>query len=105
MKKLKNRIKEYIFQALGRLWPQMQVSLRYRLTHGRWIDWKHPRDIDEKIQWLKFYGDTSQWPRLADKYAVREYVKEKGLEDILVPLIGKWDKAEDIPWMRFPTSL
>ena len=104
MKKLKNRIKEYIFQALGRLWPQMQVSLRYRLTHGRWIDWKHPRDIDEKIQWLKFYGDTSQWPRLADKYAVREYVKEKGLEDILVPLIGKWDKAEDIPWDALPNQ-
>ena len=65
---------------------------------------EHPRDIDEKIQWLKFYGDTSQWPRLADKYAVREYVKEKGLEDILVPLIGKWDKAEDIPWDALPNQ-
>ena len=104
MKKLKSCFKEFIFHVLGCCWPRMQVSLRYRLTHGKWIDWKHPRDIDEKIQWLKFYGDTSQWPRLADKYAVREYVKEKGLEDILVPLIGKWDKAEDIPWDALPNQ-
>ena len=104
MKKLKSCFKEFIFHVLGCCWPRMQVSLRYRLTHGKWIDWKNPRDIDEKIQWLKFYGDTSQWPRLADKYAVREYVKEKGLEDILVPLIGKWDKAEDIPWESLPNQ-
>lgn len=104
MKKLKSCFKEFIFHVLGCCWPRMQVSLRYRLTHGKWIDWKHPRDIDEKIQWLKFYGDTSQWPRLADKYAVREYVKEKGLGDILVPLIGKWDKAEDIPWESLPNQ-
>ena len=51
---------------------------------------------------MKFNGDTSQWPRLADKYAVRDYIKEKGLEDMLVPLIGKWDKAEDIPWESLP---
>ena len=38
----------------------------------------------------------------ADKYKVREYVKKKGLGDILVPLIGHWDKPEDIDWDSLP---
>lgn len=98
----KTIIKKAVFWVLGRLWPRMQVTLHFRLHKGRWMDWKHPRDINEKIQWLKFYSDTSQWPRLADKYAVRGYVEEKGLKDILIPLLGKWDKAEDIDWSTLP---
>ena len=41
--------------------------------------------MNEKIHWLKLNTDTSEWSRLADKYLVREYVKEKGLGDILIP--------------------
>lgn len=26
--------------------------------------------------------------------------KEKGLEDILVPLIGDWDKPKDVDWEK-----
>lgn len=90
--------------VLGKFSPKMLVNLHYWRCNRRWIDWKHPKSIDEKIQWMKFYGDTSQWSRLADKYAVREYVREKGLEHILVPLLGKWDKAEDIDWATLPNQ-
>ncbi len=45
-------------------------------------------DLNEKINWLAFNTDTSNWTRLADKYLVREYVKSKGLEHILTKLYG-----------------
>lgn len=90
--------------VLGKFSPKMLVNLLYWRDNRRWIDWKNPKSIDEKIQWLKFYGDTSQWPQLADKYAVRDYVCEKRLEHILVPLLGKWDKAEDIDWDVLPNQ-
>ena len=35
---------------------------------------------------------------------MREYVKGKGMEDILVPLLGKWEHAEDIDWEQLPDS-
>lgn len=89
---------------LGHCSPKLLVNLLYWRTNRQWIDWKNPRSIDEKIQWLKFYGDSSQWSRLADKYAVREYVKEKGLEEILVPLLGHWEKAEEIDWNALPNQ-
>ena len=87
---------------LGQHFPKKLANMRYRQAHGTDIDWEHPKNIDEKIHWIEFYGDTSEWPRLADKYAVRSYVEEKGLGDILVPLIGKWDRVEDIDWDALP---
>lgn len=89
---------------LGKFAPRYLVSLLHWRVNRKWIDWKNPKTVDEKIQWLKFYGDSSQWSRLADKYAVREYVKEKGLEHILIPLYSKWENAEDINWNTLPNQ-
>ena len=69
---------------------------------GYKVDWEHPRDINEKIQWLLCYSDTSMWTRLSDKYRVRDYVKSKGFEDMLVPLLGVWDKPEEIDFESLP---
>jgi len=69
---------------------------------GKEIDWNNPKDINEKIQWLLCYGDTSKWSDLADKIKVRDYIKAKGYEDILVPLLGTWDKPEDIDYEGLP---
>ena len=87
---------------LGRFFPKKLSSIRYEECYGTDINWKHPKTIDEKINWLKYYSDTTQWSLLADKYRVREYVAGCGLKDILVPLYGKWDKAADIDWGALP---
>jgi hypothetical protein len=36
------------------------------------------------------------WSKLADKYAVRSYVAQKGYEDTLVKLYGAWESPEQI---------
>lgn len=84
------------------LTPIRVARLKFFYKLHRWPDFEHPRDLNEKINWLKFYGDTSQWPLLADKYRVREYVKDCGFEDCLVPLIGKWDTVDEIDWDKLP---
>lgn len=89
---------------LGKHFPKTLASMRYKNIYGKSIDWKHPKNIDEKINWLKFHSDTSSWSLLADKYRVRLAVADCGLEDILVPLYGKWDKAEDIDWESLPSQ-
>lgn len=89
---------------LGLHFPKKLSSMRYRQAYGTDINWEHPRTIDEKINWLKFNADTTQWSVLADKYRVRQYVADCGLEDILVPLYGKWDRAEDIDWDTLPAQ-
>ena len=86
------------------LYPKFVIDTIWKKQFGYSIDWKHPRDINEKIQWLICYGDTSQWPDLADKYKVRDYVIQKGYSELLPKLYGKWEKAEDIDFHLLPNK-
>lgn len=89
---------------LGRIAPKKLASLRYKRICGKKLDWKHPADINEKINWLKFNSDTSRWTELADKYRVRKYVEACGLGHMLIKLYGTWEKADDIDWAALPNK-
>lgn len=82
--------------------PKQYADILFERTFGRKIDWEHPRDLNEVINYLEFCTDTKEWSRLSDKILVRDYVKEKGLEDILVPLLGVWDDANNIDFDALP---
>lgn len=76
--------------------PRKLVEIRYRERLGTWPDLDRPQTLNEKILWLLLYGDTSQWPELADKYRVRDYVARCGLGHLLNELYGVWDSAEEL---------
>lgn len=95
-------IKTCIISLLLTHWPRPLVDYWWKKRFGYTIDWEHPRDINEKIWWLIVYSDTTEWTRLSDKIKVREYVKEKGLESILNPLLGIWDDAKKIDFDQLP---
>ena len=69
---------------------------------GRKLDLENPRTYNEKIQWMKLYDSTPLKTRLADKYLVREWVKEKIGEEYLVPLLGVWDSFDEIDFDALP---
>lgn len=91
-------------EIIAKISPKLLTSIEFRHAFGRKLNWKNPRDLNEKINWLKFNSDTSQWTRLADKYAVREYIEECGYSENLVKLYGKWDRVEDIEWNILPNQ-
>ena len=63
-----------------------------------------PATFNEKLQWLKlyYYPNNPLIVKCADKYSVREYVKEKGLYNLLTNLYGSWDNANQINWDSLP---
>lgn len=91
MKKVINSLRRF----LGRRFPLLSIRLNFLRKIGRLPNLKHPQDLNEKIQWLKLHGDMSVWAELADKYKVRDYVSGKGLDNILVPLLGKFNSVQD----------
>lgn len=99
---LKKSIKWQIRKFLIDHYPKLIIDHEWPHQFGRKIDWNNPRDINEKIQWLICYSDTSEWTLLADKYRVREFVRERGLDHLLVPIYGVWNKAEDIDYDSLP---
>ncbi len=84
--------------------PIQVARLKYFYKFHKWPNYENPQNLNEKINWIKFYGDTSQWADLTDKYKVRKYVEDKGLGHILVKLYGKWDSVEDIDWESLPNQ-
>lgn len=66
------------------------------------LDLRNPQSYNEKIQLLKLAGEDPLLTRLADKYAVRDWVAERIGAEYLVPLLGVWDRVEDIEFERLP---
>lgn len=91
-------------RTVGRISPIFITHLLYFKAFHKVLNLKKPHNLNEKIQWLKFYGDTSLWPILADKYKVREYVENKGYKDILVKLYGAWKDVESIDLSMLPNQ-
>lgn len=88
-----------------RIIPQkLAARILHRIKLGRWPDIDHPRDFNEKIMWLEFNTDTSEWSRLADKFEVREFVASRGLDHILVPLYGVWNSSSEIDLKSLPNQ-
>lgn len=79
-----------------------KILWKYFLRKGRIINLKNPRLFTEKIQWLKIYDCTPIKTRLADKIAVREWVKEKIGQKYLKKLYGIYEKYEDIDFSKLP---
>lgn len=66
------------------------------------LNLEHPKTFSEKTQWLKLNGGLEDVYPLVDKYAVREWVKEKIGEEYLIPLLGVWDNFDDIDFDALP---
>lgn len=79
-------------------------KLYYRIVLHKELNLKNPQTFNEKIQWMKLYYYPKNQLVIdgADKYEVRSYIKDKGYGDKLVPILGVWDKAEDIDWDNLP---
>ena len=74
----------------------------YKKVTGKKLNLQNPQTFNEKIQWLKLYDSTPIKTMLADKYLVREWVNEKIGEEYLIPLLGVWDKFDDIDFDKLP---
>lgn len=84
-------------------YPQ-ELKAWYKKQTGKELNLDNPQTYNEKIQWLKLYDSTPLKTRLADKYLVREWVKEKIGEEYLIPLLGVWDRFEDINFDKLPNK-
>ena len=101
---LRDSIYNHYIDVVKHHFPQKYADILYQQIFGYKIDWHKPRDLNEFINFLAFKTDTSIWSRLADKFLVREYVKEKGLAYILVPLLAKYDCPNEIDFTKLPNQ-
>lgn len=94
----------YVHKAMVSLNPRKEMERIYKKVFHKMPDIEHPSDLIEKIYWLQLHSDTSLWTKCADKYLVREYIHDLGLERYLPQLYGKWERVEDIRFEDLPSK-
>lgn len=80
---------------------ELDAKVRFK----RNLNLDNPVTLADKVSWLELNTDQTIPSQLTDKYAVRDFVRERGLEDILVPLCGgPWESADEVDFDALPES-
>lgn len=78
------------------------ISIAYFLKFRRFPRLSRPITFNEKLNWLKLHDRKPEYTVMVDKYRVRDYVAGKIGDEYLIPLLGMWEKAEDIDFDSLP---
>lgn len=93
-----------ILRLLSFIPDKTMLKIQYRIKTGRRLDLKSPKRFTEKLQWYKLFYKNPVMVQCEDKYDVREYVRNKGLENILIPCYGVFESVDEIDWDSLPES-
>ena len=68
--KLHNSLRDAFLSVLCRISPKTAISLIFRRVLNKKMDWNDHKDFNEKVNWLKIYGDSDMWARLTTRFGL-----------------------------------
>ena len=85
MGKLREALRQWKHEWMCAVAPEKETAKYYRAVFGKDPDLVNPKTINEKIHYLKLglYSDNETVTRCVDKVLVRDYLKERQLDDML----------------------
>lgn len=86
--------------------PVTYVKLQYKyITHHK-LNLKNPKRYTEKLQHLRLYEypNNDLVSKCASRVGVREYIKELGLDEYLIPCLGIYDNFDGINFAELPNQ-
>lgn len=86
----------------GILSDERYLKILYWSLCGKKLDLKNPRHINEKLQWLKLHDHNAAYSMFTDKYEVKQYIADTIGAQYVIPLLGVWDRFEEIDFDAFP---
>lgn len=78
------------------------LKLMYRLKMGKPLNLDNPTSYNEKMQWLKLYNRKPEYTQMVDKYTAKAFIAEKVGAEYTIPLLGVWDRFQDIDFSALP---
>ena len=99
------KVKKMLVEKLLYYFPhKLAHTIIYNRYHSNKIDFDNPVTYDEKLHWLMVYYYDESFADYADKIKVRDYVRNCGLEKILIPLVGKgvYSNTKEIVFDELP---
>lgn len=84
--------------------PVFYVKCQYKyITHHK-LNLKNPVRYTEKLQYLRLftYPNDPEVTKCASRDGVRDYIQKLGMQEILIPSYGVFDKFDDINFDLLP---
>lgn len=81
---------------------ELYLKIAFKARLNKSLNINEPHSFNEKLQWLKLYDRNPLYTNLVDKYEVRKYISQTIGKEYLIPIIGVWDKFEDIDFSKLP---
>ncbi|WP_051910457.1 ATP-grasp fold amidoligase family protein [Carnobacterium pleistocenium] len=91
-------------KLLSKIPDSFIIKIHYYLRMGTKLNLENPKTLNEKLQWLKLYDRKPEYSKMADKYSVREFIKNTIGDEYLIPLLGVWENFEDIEFNSLPNK-
>ena len=93
--------------TLGHLSPVMCSKYLYKKKYGTKLNLENPQKFNEKLMYLKLYNYIKNpvvW-KCVDKYLVREYANNKGINNKNLPvLLSEYKNASEIDFDKLPNK-
>lgn len=81
---------------------KIYIKILYRLAMGEKCNLKNPVKYNEKLQWLKLYDRNPEYPKMVDKYEVKQYIGELLGEEYIIPTLGVYNTYDEIDFSKLP---
>lgn len=120
IKSLQKKAKEYrLMQNIKKKWVADSKLLPLTAEHwelyviihklclkelGEFPNLVHCRDFNDRIQWLKLFDQDEEIVRCSDKILVRDYVRDRVGEHVLVDIYQVHDHFDEIDFDALPNS-
>ena len=94
------------FTEMQKSWlpDKYYIKTKYKQKMHKELDLNNPKTFNEKLQWLKLFNRKPEYTIMVDKYAVKQYVREKIGDEHIIPLIGVWDSITEIDFDMLPNQ-
>ena len=78
------------------------LRMLFKADMGYKLNLDDPKTFCEKLQWLKLHDRRDEYTIMADKYLSKKFVADKVGQQYVVPLLGVWDRFNDIDFEALP---
>lgn len=92
-------------RSFSRIIPdRLFIQMKYYSEFSKLVNFDNPKTFSEKMQYLKLYDRKSKYIYMVDKYRVREYISNIIGDEYLIPLLGVWNKFDEINFSELPNE-
>ncbi len=100
------RLKDATKSMVSSVSPILLSKILFVRSFKKWPNFSNPKSFNEKIHYLKFndYYNNPLISRCVDKYEVRNYLGEIGMQELCPKLYGVYKSADEIVWDQLPNQ-